>query len=73
MKPEAFYEEVKNSFLKCRSLKNDELISFYKLPIKHKDPFDRIMIWQSIKSDYYFLSVDSQVAKYKKYGLKTLS
>ena len=73
MKPEAFYEEVKNSFLKCRPLKNDELISFYKLPIEHKDPFDRIMIWQSIKSDYYFLSVDSQVAKYKKYGLKTLS
>jgi len=73
MKPEAFYEEVKNSFLKCRPLKNDELISFYKLPIEHKDPFDRIMIWQSIKSDYYFLSVDSQVTKYKKYGLKTLS
>ena len=73
MKPEAFYEEVKNSFLKCRPLKNDELISFYKLPIEHKDPFDRIMIWPSIKSDYYFLSVDSQVTKYKKYGLKTLS
>ena len=73
MKPEAFYEEVENSFLKCRSLKNDELISFYKLPIEHKDPFDRIMIWQSIKSDYYFLSVDTQVTNYKKYGLKTLS
>ena len=73
MKPGEFYEEVENSFFKCRPLKNDELISFYKLPIKHKDPFDRIMICQSIKSDYYFLSVDSQVAKYKKYGLKTLS
>ena len=73
MKPEEFYEEVENSFFKCRPLKNDELINFYKLPIEHKDPFDRIMIWQSIKSDYYFLSVDSQVANYKKYGLKTLS
>ena len=73
MKPEEFHEEVENSFLKCRPLKNDELISFYKLPIEHKDPFDRIMIWQSIKSDYYFLSVDGQVANYKKYGLKTLS
>lgn len=73
MKPEEFYEEVENSFLKCRPLENDELINFYKLPIEHKDPFDRIMIWQSIKSDYYFLSVDSQVANYKKYGLKTLS
>lgn len=62
-----------NSFFQCRPFKNDELISFYKLPIEHKDPFDRIMIWQSIKSDYYFLSVDTQVVKYKKYGLKILS
>ena len=73
MKPEEFYEEVANSFLKWRAFSNDELITFYKLPIEHKDPFDRIMIWQSIKSDYYFLSVDTQVIKYKKYGLKILS
>ena len=73
MCPEEFYKEVENSFFKCRPFKNDELISFYNLPIEHKDPFDRIMIWQSIKSDYYFLSVDTQVIKYKKYGLKILS
>jgi len=36
---------------------NDELISFYKLPIEHRDPFDRIMIWQAIKSEYTFLSL----------------
>ena len=73
MGPEEFYKEVENSFFKCRPFKNDELISFYNLPIEHTDPFDRIMIWQSIKSDYYFLSVDTQVIKYKKYGLKILS
>ncbi|MGF7107730.1 type II toxin-antitoxin system VapC family toxin [Treponema pedis] len=73
MKPEGFYEEVENSFLKCRPFKSDELITFYKLPIEHKDPFDRIMIWQSIRSGYYFLSVDSKVVNYKKYGLKILS
>ena len=73
MKPEEFYEEIENSFLKCRVFENDELITLYKLPIEHKDPFDRILIWQSIKSDYYFLSVDKQVVNYKKYGLKTLS
>ena len=44
MKPEEFYEEVANSFLKCRAFSNDELITFYKLPIEHKDPFNRIMI-----------------------------
>jgi len=73
MKPEEFYEEVGNSFLKCRAFSNDELITFYKLPIEHKDPFDRIMIWQSIKSDYYFLSVDRQIKKYERYGLKILT
>jgi PIN domain nuclease of toxin-antitoxin system len=73
LKPEEFYEEIENSFLKCRTFENDELITLYKLPIEHKDPFDRILIWQSIKSDFYFLSVDNQVTNYKKYGLKTLS
>ena len=73
MKPEEFYEEVANSFLKCRAFSNDELITFYKLPIEHKDPFDRIIIWQSIKSDYYFLSVDRQITKYERYGLKILT
>jgi len=73
MKPEEFYEEVANSFLKCRAFSNDELITFYKLPVEHKDPFDRIMIWQSIKSDYYFLSVDRQITKYERYGLKILT
>ena len=73
MKPEEFYTEIENSYLQCREFRNDELISFYKLPIEHKDPFDRIMIWQSIKSDYYFLTIDKQMEKYKKYGLKVLS
>jgi PIN domain nuclease of toxin-antitoxin system len=73
MKPEEFYDEVDNSFYKCRSFANDELITFYKLPVEHKDPFDRIMIWQSIKSEYFFLSVDKEIDKYKKYGLKVLA
>jgi PIN domain nuclease of toxin-antitoxin system len=72
MNPEEFYSEVENSFLKCRGIKNEELVSFYKLPIEHKDPFDRVLIWQCIQSDYYLLSVDSEMVNYKKYGLKLL-
>lgn len=73
MTPELCYEEIAQSFLKCRFFENEELISFYNLPIEHKDPFDRIMIWQAIKSDYYFLSVDDQVKNYIQYGLKILN
>jgi PIN domain nuclease of toxin-antitoxin system len=72
MNPEEFYSEIENSFLKCREMENKELVSFYKLPIEHKDPFDRVLIWQCIQSDYYLLSVDSKMINYEKYGLKLL-
>lgn len=71
--PEDFYQEIKSSHLKCRRFMNDELIGFYRLPIEHRDPFDRIMIWQAIKSDYYLLTRDAQTDKYRQYGLKILS
>jgi len=69
---EELYDEIDNSHLVCRKFENEELISFHNLPVEHRDPFDRIMIWQSIKSGYHFLSVDGEIDKYKKYGLKIL-
>jgi PIN domain nuclease of toxin-antitoxin system len=71
--PEDIYSEIDNSFLKCRYFENDELVSFYKLSKLHKDPFDRIMIWQAIKSEYYFLSIDERITEYKNQGLRILS
>ena len=71
--PEGLYEEIESSFLQCRTLENDELISFHKLPIEHRDPFDRLMIWQCIQSDMLFASTDSDIEKYTKYGLRVLS
>ena len=71
--PEELYQELRNSHMKCRRFMNDELISFYKLPIEHRDPFDRIMIWQAIKSEYTFLTCDGKIKEYQKHGLKILS
>ena len=36
----------------------------------HKDPFDRMLIWQAISNNYTFISVDSNVKKYASEGLK---
>lgn len=72
LSPEEFFEELEKSFLKCRRFENEELISFYRLPIEHKDPFDRILIWQAIQSNFYFLSVDKKISVYDKYNLKML-
>ena len=45
--------------------------SFYKLPkYKNKDPFDRMLAWQTICLDYHLLTQDQGFADYKDYGLK---
>src|SRR4051812_11367715 len=36
----------------------------------HKDPFDRMLIWQAIRSDYTLISVDTNVKKYASEGLR---
>lgn len=47
--------------------------SLYKLPnLEHRDPFDRLLIWEAINRNYYFLSRDSQISEYQNYGLKLL-
>ena len=72
MSPEEFLEEVELSYFECLKFENEDLISFHRLPIEHKDPFDRIMIWQAIRNNFVFLSTDSELKNYKKYGLKTI-
>lgn len=37
----------------------------------HKDPFDRMLIWQSITRGMTIISKDSQFKKFEDYGLKT--
>ena len=71
--PEELYAEIEGGFFQCKKLENDELVSFYKLPMEHRDPFDRLMIWQCIQSDLLFVSIDGEIEKYKKYGLRILS
>jgi PIN domain nuclease of toxin-antitoxin system len=49
-----------------------EAATFYKLPrLKHKDPFDRLIIWQAIKRKFILISKDQTFRDYRKFGLKT--
>lgn len=38
----------------------------------HKDPFDKMLIWQAISNDYTLISVDRNVNQYESIGLKLL-
>ncbi len=55
------------------SLKAEDAASFYRLPrISHKDPFDRMIIWQAIREKMVLISKDSKMSAYEKYGLNIL-
>ncbi len=50
-----------------------ETASFYQLPkVKHKDPFDRMIIWQAIQRPLVLISKDADFPEYKEFGLKVL-
>lgn len=53
------------------SLSSEDSSTYHKLKATyHKDPFDRMLIWQAIRNDYTLLSVDNLVKKYISEGLK---
>ena len=55
-------------------LKPLEVLGFLKLPTKknHKDPFDRMLIYQCIANGYELVSKDSKMEIYKENGLKCI-
>ncbi|PHS20460.1 MAG: PIN domain nuclease [Kangiella sp.] len=51
-------------------LSTESASSFHKLPrLKHKDPFDRMLIWQAIEGKYSLVSNDGNFAEYEQFGL----
>jgi PIN domain nuclease of toxin-antitoxin system len=48
-----------------------DISTSHNLPLleDHKDPFDRMIIWQSIKNDFILVSKDKKFYEYRKYGL----
>jgi PIN domain nuclease of toxin-antitoxin system len=51
-----------------------ETITFHELPLKgnHKDPFDRMLIWQAITNDMILLSKDTLIKQYEENGLRMI-
>jgi PIN domain nuclease of toxin-antitoxin system len=50
-----------------------ETASFYQLPkVQHKDPFDRMIIWQALQQPLVLISKDAGFSEYRELGLKVL-
>ncbi|MDP2752039.1 MAG: type II toxin-antitoxin system VapC family toxin [Rhodocyclaceae bacterium] len=51
----------------------NESATFHHLPKRaHKDPFDRMLIWQCLQRQWAFISKDDALSDYEALGLTTL-
>jgi PIN domain nuclease of toxin-antitoxin system len=54
-------------------LESKEAATFYRLPHSgHKDPFDRLIVWQAIQHKMTLISKDAMFGDYRKIGLKNV-
>jgi PIN domain nuclease of toxin-antitoxin system len=70
--PDNFFEALNNSYYLCKNIDNNDLTTNYKLPIHHRDPFDRFLIWEAIRNDFILMSIDKNMELYKEDGLKVI-
>ncbi|MDR2424490.1 MAG: type II toxin-antitoxin system VapC family toxin [Prevotellaceae bacterium] len=69
-----FAQYAKDMDFAILDMKEYEAITFHKLPLKdnHKDPFDRMLIWQAITQNMTMISKDKLFKQYKENGLKII-
>jgi PIN domain nuclease of toxin-antitoxin system len=71
LEPEEVIVLIEKMEFELISLTPEESISYGKLEEPtHKDPFDRMLIWQSIQRKMTIISKDHEFSKFEKYGLK---
>jgi len=73
--------QIQNIFDYCRKLEiklipliPEEAINYSNFPFSdnHKDPFDRMLIYQCIANNYTLVSKDAKMSMYHEYGLNCI-
>jgi PIN domain nuclease of toxin-antitoxin system len=71
--PEDFYQASVKMGFNLIPIKPEVTQSFHHLNVfYHRDPFDRMLIWQAITENYTLITKDSTINLYKTEGLKTI-
>jgi PIN domain nuclease of toxin-antitoxin system len=73
LKSENLPKICRNWGFQLLALTPDQASTFQQITAKHhKDPFDRMLIWQSICHDLIFITDDQNIGKYKSDGLQVV-
>lgn len=67
--PKNFYREIQPSGYELLNIHINHIEKLGKLPKHHRDPFDRMLISQSIVEELTLITQDQEIKKYK---IKTL-
>ncbi len=72
--PEVLLQTAIRSGFELLPLEGEVVASSHRLPAiaDHKDPFDRLLVWQCIRADLTMLSADTRFQDYEPHGLKLL-
>lgn len=71
--PDDFPLLTRQSGFDILPLADHDAATFHHLPrMEHKDPFDRLIIWQAISRKMTLISQDKAFATYRKSGLKVV-
>lgn len=73
VKPEDFPKLIQEIGFELILMQPDEISTYHLLKGEwHRDPFDRMLIWQAIKRKVVLISKDEHIAKYANEGLKVV-
>lgn len=72
--PSELFDKLLEAGFEIADLDNRLLASYYQLSKKddHKDPFDRLLVWQAISNGYTLITQDKKIEQYRVDGLKLL-
>ncbi|GAA4459524.1 type II toxin-antitoxin system VapC family toxin [Nibrella saemangeumensis] len=71
--PEDFEQAAVATGFQLLDLDGSTAASYHKLTATyHRDPFDRMLIWQALQADFTLISKDEIIQKYTSEGLKVV-
>jgi PIN domain nuclease of toxin-antitoxin system len=71
--PEQMPELAIKTGFELLPLHSSESASFHKLPLgAHRDPFDRMLVWQAINKEMILITKDRQLHQYDSLGARLL-
>ncbi len=72
--PSELFDTLLNAGFEVAEMEKRLFATYYQLPKKddHKDPFDRLLIWQAISNGYTLITQDKKIEQYRADGLQLL-